>query len=52
MIIWLPGTQPDLGEQLVNVLADLDKEKFNWMFSDLLMRPKRGPKSANRDSEQ
>jgi len=41
-LIWAPGTQPDLGEQLVNVQQDLDLAKFNKLFVDLMKRPTPG----------
>jgi len=41
-LIWNPGEQPGLGEQLVHVQTDLDLEKFNKMLIDLLSRPSSG----------
>ncbi|HKH98546.1 MAG TPA: nucleoside hydrolase [Candidatus Sulfotelmatobacter sp.] len=38
-IVWMPGTQPGLGEQLVNVPQELDLPKFDKMFIDLMTRP-------------
>lgn len=38
-LVWLPGNQPGLGEQLVQVQTDLNLEKFNKMVIDLLSRP-------------
>ena len=40
-LVWVPGNQPGLGEQLVHVQTDLDLEKFNRMVIDLLSRPLR-----------
>ncbi|MFY9646227.1 MAG: nucleoside hydrolase, partial [Terriglobales bacterium] len=40
-LVWLPGSQPGLGEQLVHVPTDLDLDKFNRMVIDLLSRPPR-----------
>ncbi len=37
-LVWEPGNQPGLGEQLVHVQAELDVEKFNKMVIDLLSR--------------
>jgi purine nucleosidase len=38
-LVWVPGNQPGLGEQLVHVQTDLNLEKFNKMVIDLLSRP-------------
>ena len=38
-LVWLPGSQPGLGEQLAHVQSDLDLEKFNKAVIDLLSRP-------------
>ena len=38
-LVWLPGNQPGLGEQIVHVQTDLNLEKFNKMVIDLLSRP-------------
>ncbi len=38
-LVWEPGNQPGLGEQLVHVQAELDVQKFNKMVIDLLSRP-------------
>jgi hypothetical protein len=38
-LVWLPGNQPDLGEQIVHVQTDLNLEKLNKMVIDLLSRP-------------
>lgn len=38
-LVWLPGNQPGLGEQIVHVQTDLDLDKFNKMVIDLLSRP-------------
>jgi hypothetical protein len=35
---WAPGQQPGMGEQLVQVQQDLDKEKFYKKYVDLLTR--------------
>ena len=39
---WAPGLQPGMGEQLVEVQQDLDKEKFYQEYIELLMRPTPG----------
>jgi purine nucleosidase len=36
---WVPGKQPEMGEALVEVQKDLDKEKFYRFYVDLLTRP-------------
>jgi purine nucleosidase len=38
-LAWAPGQQPGLGEQLVEVQQDLDKEKFYKEYVELLARP-------------
>jgi inosine-uridine nucleoside N-ribohydrolase len=38
-LAWAPGQQPGMGEQLVEVQSDLDKEKFYKEYVDLLTRP-------------
>lgn len=35
-LTWLPGMQPGLGEQLVTVQVDLDRERFHRMVVELL----------------
>jgi inosine-uridine nucleoside N-ribohydrolase len=35
-LVWLPGSQPGLGEALVHVPTELDKEKFYGMVVELL----------------
>jgi purine nucleosidase len=48
---WAPGNQPNMGESLVDVQVDLDKEKFYREYVDLLSRPTpapaHGPGKAN-----
>jgi purine nucleosidase len=38
-LVWVPGNQPGLGEQLVHVQTDLNLEKLNYTVKDLLSRP-------------
>jgi inosine-uridine nucleoside N-ribohydrolase len=38
-LAWPPGREPGLGEQLVEVQQDLDKEKFYKEYVELLTRP-------------
>ena len=45
-LVWIPGRQPGLGEVLVDVQDDLDKEKFYKEYVDLLTRPTPGAKNA------
>lgn len=42
VLVWAPGSQPGLGEQLVHVQEDLDKEKFDQMFIHLMSQPAAG----------
>jgi purine nucleosidase len=44
-LVWNPGEQPGLGEQLVHVQQDLDLEKFNRMFIALMTRPTPGARA-------
>jgi purine nucleosidase len=43
-LVWRPGSQPGLGEILVEVQEDLDKEKFYKEYVDLLTRSTPGAK--------
>lgn len=45
-LAWAPGKQPDMGEALVEVQTDLDKEKFYKDYVDLLTRPTPPPHPA------
>ena len=45
-LVWPQGRQPGLGEVLVDVQDDLDKEKFYRKYVDLLTRPTPGAKSV------
>jgi purine nucleosidase len=38
-LVWVPGSQPGLGERLVNVQTELDLDKFNRKVIELLSRP-------------
>jgi len=38
-LAWAPGLQPGMGEALVEVQKDLDKDKFYKDYVDLLTRP-------------
>ncbi len=38
-LTWAPGQQPGMGEQLVEVQMELDKEKFYKKYVELLSRP-------------
>ena len=52
-LVWVPGRQPGLGEQLVEVQQELDIQKFYREYVDLLSFPtppgipRRSPKLAN-----
>ena len=37
-LVWIAGSQPGLGEQLVHVPLNLNLEKFDKMFIDLMTR--------------
>jgi inosine-uridine nucleoside N-ribohydrolase len=41
-VAWEPGSQPGLGEQLVHVPLELNLDKFDRMFVDLMTRPTPG----------
>jgi len=45
-LVWVSGTQPGLGENLVNVPQELDLAKFDKMFIDLMSRPTPGAQPA------
>jgi inosine-uridine nucleoside N-ribohydrolase len=38
-LVWTPGMQPGMGEVLVEVQDDLDKQKFYKDYVDLISRP-------------
>jgi len=44
-LAWMPGSQPGLGESLVNVPQELDLAKFDKMFIDLMTHPTPGAKA-------
>lgn len=46
VLVWKPGDQPGLGEQLVHLPVDLDKPKFEKMFEDLMARPAHATEAA------
>ena len=41
-LVWMPGSRPGLGEQLVHVSLELNLEKFDKMFIELMTRPTPG----------
>jgi inosine-uridine nucleoside N-ribohydrolase len=45
-LAWAPGQQPEMGEQLVEVQEELDKEKFYKEYVELLSRPTPKPEPA------
>jgi inosine-uridine nucleoside N-ribohydrolase len=45
-LAWTPGLQPGMGEALVEVQDDLNKEKFYKEYVELLSRPTPGAKDA------
>lgn len=46
---WAPGQNPGMGEILVEVQKDLDKEKFYKEYVELLSRPTPHPHTAGKD---
>ena len=44
-LAWAPGRQPGMGEALVEVQDDLDKQKFYKQYVELLSRPTPGAKN-------
>jgi purine nucleosidase len=44
-LVWTPGMQPGMGEVLVEVQDDLDKQKFYQEYVGLLSRPTPGAKN-------
>jgi len=47
-LAWAPGQQPGLGEVLVEVQDDLDKQKFYSEYVELMSRPTPGANSVNQ----
>jgi purine nucleosidase len=45
-LVWTEGNQPGLGEQRVHVQQELNLEKFNKLFIDLMTRPTLGAHPA------
>jgi purine nucleosidase len=45
-IVWTAGTQPGLGEQLVHLPTELNRDKFEKMFIELMARPTPGAHPA------
>ncbi len=48
-LAWAPGQQPGMGEQLVEVQQDLDKEKFYKEYVELLTRPTPGARGETQN---
>jgi purine nucleosidase len=48
VLVWSPGFQPGLGEQLVHLPTELNREKFEKMFVELMARPTPGAHSAGK----
>jgi len=44
-LVWLPGHEPGLAEQMVHAQQELNIEKFNRMFMELMTRPTPGANS-------
>jgi inosine-uridine nucleoside N-ribohydrolase len=47
-LVWRPGSQPGMGEILVEVQDDSDKERFYKEYVELLTRPTPGAKTEGR----
>lgn len=47
-LAWAEHQQPDMGEQLVEVQKDLDKQKFYKEFVELMSRPTPKPQAVSR----
>jgi len=45
-LAWAPGNQPGLGEQLVHLPTELNREKFEKMFVELMARPSSAVKAT------
>jgi purine nucleosidase len=45
-LAWAPGLQPGMGEALVEVQDDLDKQKFYKEYVELMSRPTPGAKHS------
>jgi purine nucleosidase len=50
VLVWTPGLQPGLGEQLVHVQDDLDTDKFYRIFIDSMSRPAPGGQSTRQSN--
>lgn len=46
VLVWTPEAQPGLGEQLVHLPVELNREKFEKMFIELMARPAPGAQGA------
>ena len=46
-LVWMPGDQPGMGEQLVHARMDLDLTKFHKILIDSLSRPSSIAAKAN-----
>ncbi len=51
-LVWVPGNQPGLGEQPAIVQVDLDNQKLNRLFTDLMTRPTPGPRRPAASSQR
>jgi len=51
-LAWAPGQQPGMGEHLVEVQQDLDKEKFYKEYVELLTRPTPGVRGEAQTRKQ
>jgi inosine-uridine nucleoside N-ribohydrolase len=46
-VVWAKGSQPGLGEQLVNIPQEVDLAKFDKMFIDLMSAPTPGASATH-----
>ncbi|MEE9235132.1 MAG: nucleoside hydrolase [Candidatus Acidoferrales bacterium] len=49
-LTWPQGANPGLGEQRVNVIVDVDRERFYQIFRELMTRPTPTPSPARQRS--
>ncbi|MGB0034070.1 MAG: nucleoside hydrolase [Candidatus Acidiferrales bacterium] len=50
VVVWGSGSQPGLGEQLVHLPMELNREKFEKMFVELMARPTPGAHFAGKSN--
>lgn len=50
VLVWKPGAQPSLGQQLVTLPLELDRPKFEKMFIDLMALPAPGGRAPAKSN--